>query len=157
MNNSKLLNDKINRADNTPTIYVAEGTSNSGGLLNVIEILERENQSLRVAFDFYKKMQLVLSGKSEKIIACFGAGDNLNNYFNFAGCKYISLIIDNNPKQETYGNIPVTNPAGVSDWNNLLIVVTNSKYYDEIKDQLIGYELKENEDFIYWRKLIAVV
>lgn len=89
----------------------------------------------------------------EKVMAAWGAGDRCKNYLTNGLKDVIKVIFDNDGQKdgkEIYG-IPILHSSKVKDWRPYFIIII-SLYEDEIAEQLEGYGLEEERDFISCKK-----
>lgn len=127
---------------------------------NARESLEKwgfkHGKTFLYAEDLFSKLdeapKLHLNGRE---LAFWGAGAELGYFQSNVDLKSDIYIDGDINKRNTYiDGKKVVYSGDILDWENYFIVITTMKYYSEISKTLNKKGLKEEQDYIYYRKLL---
>lgn len=113
------------------------------------------------AEDFFTLLDYpIMKQANKKNIVLWGVGGRARNLLQFRANDFnIECFIDNdiNKRGIDFEGYDVIHPTDIAnkDWSKYYIVVTSLHYFS-IKDQLEGYGLKENDDFICYELVESV-
>lgn len=104
--------------------------------------------------DFFQQLDEIVIPKDKKV-AIWGTGNMCHLLLEVCPDLQFDFFLDNYKKSDCIRGIPVYSPEEITNWNSLYIIIAIARDSDII-NQLDSMGLKKNEDYIGYRKIIAL-
>lgn len=91
---------------------------------------------------------------SDKKIVIWGTGKNAKQLLGMKMALSVDCYIDNNEEIREFNGCKVIHPSTICNWDDYFIIISVTKD-SEIKNQLKGYGLYENKDYITYKKFVS--